>query len=406
MAATYDTTPQRSRYDVIIVGGAIMGAATAWFLTEMPDFDGTVLVIERDPTYAQSATMLTTSCMRQQFSTALNVRISQFAADFVTNLRGYMGGDDRVPQLSIHSFGYMYLADTQAFAEVLRANQRIQRDAGAATQLMTPDEIRRAYPFYNVDDIVLGSINLVNEGYFDASAVFDWLRRKGRERGVEYLSGEVAAMTRNASGTRVESVTLASGQVLSCGHVVNASGARAARTAAMAGIDLPVEPRKRYSWVFRAEHPLDRDLPLTIDPSGVHVRENGGGTYQAGAHSDIDPAVDPDDFTMDFGLWENHVWPVLATRIPQFESIRVEAEWAGHYAMNTVDHNAIMGPHPVVGNFIFLNGFSGHGLQQAPAMGRGTAEWLTYGGYRSLDLTPFHIDRILSGAPLVESAVI
>ena len=176
----------------------------------------------------------------------------------------------------------------------------------------------------------------------------------------------------------------------------------------MAGIELPVEPRKRYTWIFKADRPLDQDLPLTIDPSGVHVRENGGGTYQAGGHDfeKEDVAVGYDDYTMDFSLWETQIWPIIATRIPQFDSVKITAEWAGHYAMNTFDHNAIMGPHTKVENFISLNGFSGHGLQQSPAMGRGTAEWLTYGEYRSLDLTPFNYARIPENRPIIEKAVI
>jgi len=400
------TAPQHASYDVIIVGGAIMGASTAWFLTEDKDFDGRVLVIEKDPTYEFCSTTHTNSCMRQQFSSELNVKISQFAASFVKNLRKYMGNDDRVPQLSIHNFGYMYLADNDAFANSLRASQKIQKAAGAATQLMTAEQIKAAYPFYNVDDILLGSINLVDEGYWDGNAVFDWWRRISRERGVEYVQNEVISMTKNAAGTRVESVTLVSGDVISCGQVVNASGPRAVRTSRMAGIELPVEPRKRYSWVFSAETPLDRDLPLTIDPSGVHVRENGGGTYQCGGHSDIDPAVDCDDFDMDHTLWQDHVWPILATRIPQFEAIKVQSEWAGHYAYNTLDQNAIAGPHPQIENFLFLNGFSGHGLQQSPAMGRGTAEMLVHGRYKTLDLSPFRFERIGANRPIIEKAII
>ncbi len=398
--------PSKSSYDVIIVGGAIMGASTAWFLSDNKDFDGSVLVVERDPAYENCSTAHTNSCMRQQYSTELNVKISQFAADYVKNLRRYMGGDERIPELSIRSFGYMYLADNEGFADVLRENQQIQRAAGAATQLMDPDEIKAAYPFYHVDDIVLGSINLVDEGYWEGSAVFDCWRRSSRKRGVEYISNEVVSMTMSADGTKVESVTLASDEVVACGLVLNASGPRAARTAKMAGIDVPVEPRKRYTWVFSAEQPLDRDLPLTIDPSGVHVRENGNGTYQCGGQSDIDPAVDYDDFAMDHDLWQSRVWPVLAMRIPQFEAVKVTSEWAGHYAYNTFDHNAIMGPHTEISNFFFLNGFSGHGLQQSPAMGRGTAEMLTYGEYRSLDLSPFHFERIVNNKPILEKAVI
>ncbi len=399
-------TPLKSSYDIVIVGGAIMGSSTAWFLSDNKDFNGSVLVVERDPTYEFCSTAHTNSCMRQQFSTELNVRISQFAADFVKNSRERMGGDERVPELSVQSFGYMYLADNEAFAEVLRESQQVQLAAGAATQLMTPEDILKSYPFYNVDDIVLGSINLVDEGYWDGAAVFEWWRRQAQERGVEYISNEVTGMTKNANGTRVESITLKSGEVISCGQVVNASGPRASRTAKMAGVEVPVEPRKRYSWIFKAEQPLDRELPLTIDPSGVHVRENGGGTYQCGGHSDIDPAVEYDDFAVDQSLWENHVWPIIATRIPQFESVKLTNEWGGHYSMNTFDHNAIMGPHNEVENFIFLNGFSGHGLQQSPAMGRGTAEYLTYGEYRSLDLSPFHYERIVKDNPIIEKAII
>lgn len=399
-----DKTPRHSSYDVVIVGGAIMGSSTAWFLTDNPDFDGRVLVVERDPSYSACSTAHTNSCIRQQFSTELNVRISQFGADFVKNLRRYMGGDERVPELSIHSYGYMYLADNEGFADVLRANQKVQLAAGAATQLMTADQIAEAYPFYKTDDIVLGSINTVDEGYFDGATIFDWWKRQAQERGIEYVANEVTAITRN--GARVDSVTLASGEVISCGQVVNASGPRAARTAGMIGLDLPVEPRKRFTWIFKAAQPLDRPLPLTIDPSGVHVRDNGGGTYLAGGHADVDPAVAFDDHAMDLSIFQEKIWPALATRIPAFESIKVTSEWAGHYSMNTFDHNAILGPHPEVENFVFLNGFSGHGLQQSPAMGRATAEWLTYGAYRTLDMSPFRYDRILNNTPILERAVI
>ena len=391
-------------YDVVIVGGAIMGSATAFFLSQNDDFDGSVLVIERDPSYQLCSTAHTNSCMRQQFSTELNIRISQFAAEFVKNLRTHMGGDERVPELDIQNYGYMYLADNAPFAELLRRNRDIQRAAGAGTELLTPQEIAARYPFYKVDDLVLGSINRRDEGYFDGGTLFDWLRRGARERGVDYVAGEVVAMSRD--GAHITHVTLASGETIACGTVVNASGPRAARTAAMAGIDLPVEPRKRFTWIFTAETPLDRDLPLTIDPSGVHFRQDGPATYLAGCPADPDPAVAYDDFVMDPDRWQDHVWPIIAGRIPQFEAIRVVTEWAGHYAFNTLDQNAILGPHDEVRNFIFQNGFSGHGLQQSPAMGRGIAELITYGEYRSLDLSPFAFDRIAANRPIIETAII
>lgn len=385
-----------------------MGSSTAWFLTDNDDFDGSVLVIDRDLTFESCSTAHTNSCIRQQFSSELNVRISQFTADFIKNIRAYMGGDERIPELSIRNFGYMYLADTKAAEDLLRENQKLQVAAGAATEVLSREEIKERYPFYNLDDIVAGSINTLDEGHWDGSTVFEWWKRQARERGAEYIENEVVAITKNVADTRVESVTLKSGEVISCGQLLNASGPRAVLMANMAGLDLPVEPRKRYSWIFKADQPLDRELPLTVDPTGLHVRENGGGTYEAGGydHALPDAACDYDDYTMDYGLWERYVWPTLATRIPQFETVKITAEWAGHYAYNTFDHNAIMGPHIEVENFIFLNGFSGHGLQQSPAMGRGTAEWLTYGEYRSLDLTPFNYARIPENRPIIEKAVI
>jgi glycine/D-amino acid oxidase-like deaminating enzyme len=398
-------SPLRDRYDVVIVGGAKIGSSVAWFLSDNPDFDGSVLVVERDPSYAQTSTAHTNSCMRQQFSREINVRISQFAAEYINNFQAYMGNDPRVPKITLQSFGYMYLADNQAFADVLCESQQLQARCGAGTKIMSAAEIQRDYPFYQLDDIILGSHNLLNEGYYDGSSVFDWWKRSARERGVEYLSNEVVSMSMNTRGTRVESVTLSTGEKVFCGQVVNASGPRAVLTARMAGIEIPVEPRKRYTYIFQAESPLDRNLPLTIDPSGVHMRSEGS-YYLAGSPPELDPAVDYDDFSLDHDLWQNKVWPAIAARIPQFEAIKLINSWAGHYAFNTFDQNAILGAHDVVENFIFVNGFSGHGFQQAPAMGRGTAELITYGEYRTLDLTPFDFTRIVKQQPFVERAVI
>ena len=393
----FEREPKKSNYDVVIIGGAIMGSSVAWFLSQNPDFNGSILVVEKDQNYEFCSTAHTTSCMRQQFSTKLNVQISQFAADFVLNLQEYMVDKIRIPKLKINSFGYMYLADHVSFAETLKDNQKIQIEAGAATELLSPTEIKLRYPFYNVEDIILGSINLVNEGYWDSMAVFDCWRNKAQENGVEYIENQVVDIIKNKSGDRIKSIKLRSGELIAGENFVNASGPRAAFTSKMAGIDIPVEPRKRYSWIFKAEKPLDRQLPLTIDPSGIHVRENGGGTYQAGGHGVEDPAVDFDDFSMDHDLWEEKVWPILAHRIPNFESIKLMHDWAGHYSMNTLDQNAIVGPHNEVQNFFFLNGFSGHGTQQAPAMGRAVSELLTYGAYQTLDMTPFHYERLLKG---------
>ena len=399
-----ESQPRHRAYDVVIVGGAIMGSSAAWFLTDNPDFDGSILVVERDPSYETASTSHTNSCIRQQFSDPLNIRISQFGVAFLRSFRERLGGDPDIPEIRLQSFGYLYLAADERFAVVLRENQVLQTSLGAGTRIMTPEEIAERYPFYHLDDILLGSHNPIDEGYFDGSTMFDWWRRKARQNGAEYVTNEVVAIRRE--GDRVTGVTLATGDKVASGIIVNASGPRAAVTARMAGFDLPVEPRRRFSFVFAAETPLDRDLPLTIDPIGVHMRSDGKHYLCGCPPDDGDPAAAFDDFAMDHDIFEQKVWPALANRVPSFERIKLLNGWVGHYAYNTLDHNAVIGPHPEVPNFIFMNGFSGHGLQQSPAMGRGVAELIAHGSFRSLDLSPLGYERIIRNEPLLERAVI
>lgn len=391
-----------SAYDVIIAGGAMIGSSIAWWLARDPGFDGRIAVIERDPSYRWASTSHTNSCLRQQFGTEINVRISQFCAEFIRSFGDRMQ-DDEAPEIALREFGYLYLADSDGAAAALREAQALQAGLGAGTRLMSPEEIAADWPFYDLDGILLGSHGTRDEGYFDGATVFDWFRRKARAMGVEYITDEVTGIER--SGPRIDAVRLASGARLACGTLVNATGPRAALTARMAGLDLPVEPRKRYSFVFDAAEPLEKPLPLTVDPSGVHMRSEGR-YYLAGCPPDDDRAVAPDDFAEDHSLWEQKVWPALAARVPAFERIKPKQSWVGHYAFNTLDQNAILGPHPAVPNFLMANGFSGHGLQQAPAVGRGLAEWIVHGAYRSLDLSPLGVDRILEHRPLLERAVI
>jgi len=396
-------SPRAQSYDVILIGGAMYGSSIAWWLSRDPGFDGSILLVERDLSFEFAATSHTNSCIRQQFSNTTNIQISQFGAEFINNFQSYFDHDPRVPDIPIQSFGYMYLANTAADAENLRQSQVVQAQLGAGTRHMTAAEIQAEYPFYNVDDITAGNHNTANEGYFDGGTIFDWCKRVAQEKGAEYVQNEVVTINRQAN--RIHSVTLASGETLSCGLLVNCTGPRGAHTARMAGIDLPVEPRKRYSFIFDAEQPLERDLPLTIDPSGVHMRSEGR-YYLAGCPPDDDAPVAYDDFKQDHSIWQEKVWPILAARVPKFEAIKLINSWAGHYDYNTFDQNAIIGQHHEVENFLFANGFSGHGLQQSMAIGRGLAEFITYGAYRSIDLSPFAYKRIAEGNPLVEKAVI
>jgi glycine/D-amino acid oxidase-like deaminating enzyme len=397
------TSPAQSSYDLVIIGGAMIGSSAAWWTARNPDFKGRILVIERDPTYQWASTTHTNSCIRQQFGSEINVKVSQFGVDFIHNFKDYMD-DPEAPSILLHAFGYLYMADTQAFADVLIDNAKMQNRLGAATRILTPDQMAAEWPFYNLDGIILGSHNPVDEGYFDGGTIFDWFRKKAKHLGAEYITNEVTGITRQ--GSRITAVTLASGETVAACTIINASGPRGNATAQMAGLSIPVEPRRRFTFVFDTADPLPKDLPLTIDPSGVHVRTDGRYFMTGCPPDDGDPAVAFDDFRMDHDIWENKVWPAIATRVPAFERVKLINSWVGHYAYNTLDQNAIVGPHPEVDNFLFANGFSGHGLQQSPAMGRGLSELVTYGTYKTLDLSPLGVDRILRNEPLLERAVI
>lgn len=400
----------RQSYDVIIIGGAVTGSAIAYFLSANSDFSGSVLVVERDPSYAQSATALSASGIRTQFSNAINVRISQFGAEFIRQFPDLMQvGADR-PNLNFHPGGYLFLARNEAQAAIIRANHAVQLSCGADVVLWDANALAAAFPHLNTSDIALASYGRRDEGWFDNTGMMNGFRNKARSLGADYIADTVVAIGR-AQG-RAETITLASGQTVAAGTIVNASGPRAALTARMAGLDLPIEPRKRTAFVFDCANSPEGSatinqgrLPLMIDPSGIWVRPEGRYFLTAAPPAD-DPAVDWDDYTPRYDEFENIIWPVLAARSANFEAIKVVNQWAGHYDYNTLDHNMIIGRHPELPNFICANGFSGHGLQQAPATGRAVSELITYDRYTTLDMSPLCVERILENRPFLEQAVI
>ncbi|MGB0901313.1 NAD(P)/FAD-dependent oxidoreductase [Halocynthiibacter sp.] len=399
----------RDTYDVVIIGGAVIGSAVAYFLTENPGFDGSVLIIERDPTFAQASTSLSSSSIRNQFSNPINVQIGQFGTQFIREFASVMAVDGEDPDLNFHEGGYLFLASSDEQVQVLRENHEVQKTLGANVVLWEPDQIKAAFPHLRVDDLQLASYGQSGEGWFSNTGLMNGFRKKARAQGADYLMDEVTKIHRK--GDRVTGVALKSGQMISCGTIVNASGSRAAETAAMAGLEIPVEPRKRSLFVFDCAHSPEGSasvngghLPLMIDPSGSFCRPEGK-YFLAGTVPEDDPAVDWDDFEVRHEEFER-LWMDLSERSEAFEAIKLVNFWAGHYAFNTLDHNVVVGPHHDVRNFIFANGFSGHGLQQSPAVGRGVAEWITWGQYRSLDLSPIGYDRIMRNEPFLEKAVI
>lgn len=386
-------------YDVVIAGGAIMGTCVAWFLQES-GFDGTVAVLEPDPGFARSSTALSAASIRQQFSQPRNIELSRFGYDFIRSLpaRFGSGGD-----IGFVENGYLLLA-SDAGAQTLRQNYAIQRNCGASTEFLDADELAARFPWLKTNDVAAGSFGANGEGWFDAHALLTLLRRK-------LISPKIHLIRRTVLATRLEKarvtgVTLDGAERVDCGVFVNAAGPAAGRLAADAGIALPVEPRKRTVFVFSARDTVP-DMPLTVEPGGVYVRPEGR-VFISGRSPPpgTDGPCAADDFEPDYNLFDDLIWPTLADRIPAFEAIRFERAWAGHYEYNTFDQNAVIGPHPEISNYYFINGFSGHGLQQAPAAGRALAEHISTGCYRTIDCNPFCFDRLLQGEPFREANVI
>lgn len=390
-----------NRYDVVIVGGGGIGSAIAYFLSADRDFTGTVAVVERDPTYARCSTTRSASSIRQQFSTPGNIEMSKFGAHFLKHIGDYLAVDGEVPQVTFREIGYLFLASEDGRA-ILEANHDLQMAHGADNALLSPDELQKRFPWLAVEGIALGSLGLSNEGYFDPHALLQGFKRKARAQGVTYLNDEAIALTRR--GSRIASVTLRSGDVIDCGTLVNAAGPFGGALATLAGIELPVRPRKRFVYVIDCRTPVER-CPLLIDPTGVWVRPEGR-QFICGVSPDEAEDPDCDDLELDYRLWEEVVWPTLAARIPAFEAVKLTNAWAGHYDYNTVDQNAILGPHPEVSNLLFANGFSGHGIQQSPAVGRAIAELVARGRYVTLDLSDFGYRRLIEGRPLREINVV
>lgn len=372
----------------IIIGGGIIGSCTAYFLAGHCD----VVVLEKDPTYQYASTTLSAASFRSQYSVPLNVRMSLFGSTFL---------EMKAERVGLVRRAYLVLASPEGEA-TLRANHAMQLSEGAEVALLGRGQIAAQFPWLNTQGIACATLGLKHEGWFDAYSLLRAVREDAIARGACYCRDQAVAIDIDTGCATA--VRTAAGERITADHVVIAAGPASGRVAALAGIALPVEPRKRTVFVIRA--PLDgSNMPLVFDTSGMWIRPEGEG-FICGISPPTDSDHHPnDDFDPDLHLLDDPLWPLLAHRIPALEQLRLQRAWAGHYDMCLLDHNAVIGPFPDIPNLIVASGFSGHGVQHGPATGRAVAELIRFGRYQTLDLTPFGYQRVREDRPMPESLV-
>jgi FAD-dependent oxidoreductase domain-containing protein 1 len=386
---------------VVIVGGGAIGSAVAAFLRQAEP-GREVVVVERDPTYRQASSALSASSIRRQFSQPVNMAIGAFGYAFLKEAHRHLAVNGDLPEIGLRDGGYLFLAPPAA-EPAMRRVHALQRAEGVQVALLEPDVLQARFPWLSTEGVALGSLGLAEEGWFDGYGLLQAFRKRAIADGARFVHGEATGFARD--GGRVGAVQLGDGSTIPCDALVIAAGPWSGQVGLKLGIDIPVRGRRRSVFVLDTPEPLE-PCPLLIDPSGFWLRPEG--RYYLSGMSPLAGEPDPDDLPLevDHDSFEERLWPALAQRIPSLERLKVMSSWAGYYEMNTVDHNGLVGRWPGFANLYAATGFSGHGIQQAPAVGRGLAELIVHGSYQSLDLSDLSPARLAENRPLVEQAVI
>jgi FAD-dependent oxidoreductase domain-containing protein 1 len=390
-------------FDIVIAGGAVMGSSIACHLAMQSAGKARVLVVEPDPSYQKSASALSAGSIRQQFSTAINIDISLHGIAYLRNIGETLAVDGERPDIGLHEGGYLYIATEQS-APTLRSINALQNARGAKIDLFENAALQAQFPWLQTDGLNCGTWGRSGEGWFDGYGLMMAFRRKARSLGVTYQQAKVMDVRQSAN--HIDSVELDNGSSIDCGAFINAAGASGARAlSAKLGIAIPVYAKKRCVFSFTCRDALPR-FPLLIDTTGVWVRPEGEGYIAGYSPSDLDEQDHGMDFDVDWTLFDEMIWPALAARVPAFENIRPGRAWAGHYDMCLHDHNALVGRVPGLNNAFLAAGFSGHGLQQSPAVGRGMSELVLTGRYQTLDLADLGCERLQTGRLVQEINII
>jgi len=381
-------------YDVVLAGGGVMGCAAAYYLLKY-DPSLRIAIVEQEPGYEHNSTVLSDGNTRIQFNIKENIQISQYGYQVLQTFAEDMAVGERRPDPAFRRQGNLFTCD-EGGEPALRDGLALQREMGCAVEWLSPQEIAARFPLYNPNQLAGGTFG-AQDGTMDPHAVLIGYRDKAAEMGAGFVHAQVVEILAEAG--KVAGVRLASGDLLAAPYVCNTAGAWAADLARTAGVELPVSPVMRQVFVFEAPIAPQEVYPLTVFPTGLYLIQEHGSVFMVGKSMDDDPVGY--DFTWSRQTFMDRIWPDLVEYVPAFDRIKLVRGWAGLYAVNTFDGNAILGEWPELNGLMLANGFSGHGFQQCHAVGRYLAE-LILGRPPSLDLGIFSPDRILENRPVFE----
>ena len=382
-------------YDVAIIGGALTGASTAYHLLRR-DPALKVTVIEQDPLYEYAASARSNALVRVVFSQPENLLMSRYGQAFYGNFPELMQIGPDKPPLDYHKGGLLIIANEDEQAQDILINTEFQRSMGCDVEAFSADELAKRWPALNAGDIV-NAVYSPDAGWIDPHGAMTGLRKKARHLGAEYVEGQAVDFVRKRD--QIDRIILSNGEHIDARWIVNAAGAWAGRLCSAAGFDIPVVPLPRMVFYFETEDSVET-LPYVRDGHGVGFRPEGRGFISGITNFEV-----AGDFCFDVKheWFEERVWPGLANRVPAFERLKVMNAWVGHYAQCLFDGNMVIGAWPGgPGNFLIATGYSGHGLQHAPAVGRALAELILNGSFQTIDLSRLTGQRVLDNAPYAE----
>lgn len=383
--------------DIIIIGGGVMGSSTAYSLRKI-GYDGKIIVFEKDPIYEFSSTSRSAGGIRQLYTTDINIQLSRYSLQIYKNFSKAMAIDGEIAEINFRQRGYLFLGSANMMGSFDK-QKRLQNTYNVPSELLSTKELLNIIPELNLDGLA-GGLYCHEDGYLDPYSVMQGYKKNAQKLGVEYISQEVDTIITEQN--KVTGIRLVNGAEYRSRIVINCAGAWGVYLSDKIGIKIPVHPLKRQIFQFDTSVPLQKELPLTVDPTGVYFRHEGD-KILTGFSEETKPGI---DFTVKKSLFYEEMWPILANRISNFEQVKLTSSWAGLYSFNTADHNAIIGGHPSMGGYYMALGFSGHGMQQAPGVGQGLAELIYYGKYETIDLTPLRFARFSENDFVLEDAIV